>query len=93
MLKRILLSIVNLHFIYCRKQNCKFKRTLMFNGRKCQVIGNNLFYNIMSLILIHIVNLCQYNHAHIPYAHPALNALYGANIDVEPYLKNGTLLA
>ena len=35
----------------------------------------------------------MYNHAHIPFAHPALNALEQANIDVEPYLKNATLLA
>ena len=30
-------------------------------------------------------------HAHIPFAHPALNSLEAAGVDVQPYLDNATL--
>ena len=32
-------------------------------------------------------------HTHIPYSNPVLNSLDLAGLDVEPYLKNATLLA
>ena len=65
------------------------------NARVAKVRFCFLQVEMLLARILYVMGLYEYGytHAHIPFAHPALNALDAAGIDVEPYLKNSTLLS